>query len=366
VTGSIALFLAAAALLLTSFTLLRFAAWRRAQTRVAASLLDTTASLRAATERIERSLDRFADEARIAALVSDLAGAWDLDDALQRVADAATGVTGARGALATARGADGERRMRSSGDVAATEASIGWPFEAVQAMTFATLHRADTAGRSTAYGAAVPLTGTTTGSSGVLVAFFATNDAAAEGLGPLERVAAAAAPVLDAASAASPSAARERAGDRQIDVSARVAFHAGLAREAAQARREGAPLAVALVDVDGLRSRDERAVHADADQLLAGIAELLEEIRPPAGLLYRVGGSGFGLVLPGRTGEDARALVAELRTAQRARDGSALLHLRAGVAELEATDDVVSLTARARAALEAVKAPDPSPADEGG
>jgi diguanylate cyclase (GGDEF)-like protein len=365
VTGSIALFLAAAALLLTSFTFLRFGAWRRAQTRVAAALLDLTTRLSAATELIDRSLARFADEARIASYLSDLAGAWDFEDALQRVADAAVGVTGARGALVTTRGAGAERRMRSSGDVTAAEASIGWPFEAAQAMTFATLQHGDPGGRSTAYGAAVPLKGVTTDSSGVLVAFFAASEAAVQGLELLERVAAAAAPVLDAAPAAMRPIDRERAADPGIGVSARVAFQVELAREAARARREGTPLAVALIEVDGVRSPAERAGHAPADQLLARIAELLDSVRPAASRLYRVGGDEFALVLPGQTGEDARRLVAELRTAHRKRDDDALLQLSVGVAELEPNDDVVSLTARAGAALEATKQPRLSPADEG-
>jgi GGDEF domain-containing protein len=189
---------------------------------------------------------------------------------------------------------------------------------------------------------------------GTLVALFASNEASVQGLGVLERVAAAAAPMLEGAQGAPGPTDDERAPDPGIEVSGRVAFQIGLAREAARARRQHRPLAVVLVAVDR------------PDRVLADLADLLEGIRPAASRLYRVGATSFALVLPGHTSEHARGLVGDLQAARRQRPDTAVSEISAAVVELEDEDDVVSLTARAGTALEAARQPHLSPADGGG
>jgi GGDEF domain-containing protein len=366
VTDHIALFLTAAALLLTSVSVLSLAAARRAQRQLIASLSSTVGRLVAAVELIERVLDRLADEARVAYLLADLTGAWDLDDALQHVADVATRVARAEGALVGVRGPAEERRVGSFGDIPPTETTVAWPFDGVQAMTFATLHHAGSDTRSTAYGAAVPLLSASNESIGVLTVFFDSNEAAVQGLAVLERVAAAATPVLAAALAAARPELADRPPDVGTGLPARAAFHEGLAREAARSRRDGIPLAVALVAIDAARSPNER--EASVDDLLRNVVETIDAIRPPDSLLYRIGADALGLVLPGRTADGARGIAAALRTAQHERGATtASLRVATGIAELLPTDDdAVALAARAQAALDAAKRARLRPADESG
>jgi diguanylate cyclase (GGDEF)-like protein len=230
-------------------------------------------------------------------------------------------------------------------------------------MTFATLRRADQGGRSTTYGAAVPLTVDAARSIGLLTAFFDSNGAAARGLAALEGVAAAAAPALESMLAA----AEEHDRDVVTQLPTRTAFHHAVARESARARREGAPLSVVLVDVDGFRSLNQHPGPLTADHLLADIAQTIEALRPPESLLYRVGGDAFGLVLPGRTSEQAQEIASQLGPAQLERGvGTAPVHLSTGVAELQSTDDGVALAAKAQAALEETKLARRHPAGDSG
>lgn len=80
-----------------------------------------------------------------------------------------------------------------------------------------------------------------------------------------------------------------------------------------QARHAGQPLCLALVDIDHFKRINDDWGHGTGDEVLRGIAEAIrDEVRAPA-TAGRYGGEEFGLILPGMSIEDARALCDTLR-----------------------------------------------------
>ncbi|MGH2761079.1 MAG: EAL domain-containing protein [Thermoleophilaceae bacterium] len=84
-------------------------------------------------------------------------------------------------------------------------------------------------------------------------------------------------------------------------------FQELLGGEVERARRAGRPLAVAILDLDDFKRVNEARGHPFGDELLATAAESLRSAMRDLGVVARVGGDEFGLILPGT--EPARAVV---------------------------------------------------------
>ena len=113
------------------------------------------------------------------------------------------------------------------------------------------------------------------------------------------------------------------------------AFQEDLARELQRVGRSGLPLALVMLDLDGLKAINDNLGHQAGDERLQGLADAINASRRATDLAYRIGGDEFAVILPG-----SRALGA-LDFAERVRG---LAAVTVGIAEadgLRARDDVM-------------------------
>jgi diguanylate cyclase len=103
------------------------------------------------------------------------------------------------------------------------------------------------------------------------------------------------------------------------------------------------PLTVAFVDLDGLKQANDRRGHKAGDELLRGLASILKSGLRGQDLVTRYGGDEFVCVLPDTPADAARAKLSAIQS-----DADSIgLRFSTGAAQLERSDDVVSLLARA-------------------
>jgi diguanylate cyclase (GGDEF)-like protein len=122
-----------------------------------------------------------------------------------------------------------------------------------------------------------------------------------------------------------------------------------LQREIDRARRSDGRLALAFVDVDGLKAINDGQGHAAGDQLLRDVAVALRTGLRSYDLVVRYGGDEFLCVLPGTDIEGARRRLGEVASNLAGRKSGASVSI--GLAVLEESDTRDELTARADAAL---------------
>ena len=133
----------------------------------------------------------------------------------------------------------------------------------------------------------------------------------------------------------------------------RRSFDETLGVVVARVRREPAPLAVALFDLDGLKSINDRYGHLEGDACLRQVALALQLGVRGTDRAYRWAGDEFAVLFPATTANEAAAVCERVRQRTAASaftsQGEALM-VSYGVAELE-EGDPLGLVARADDAL---------------
>jgi len=86
----------------------------------------------------------------------------------------------------------------------------------------------------------------------------------------------------------------------------RRSFEERLAEEWARSRREGVPLGLVLLDMNGFKAVNDQIGHAEGDALLQAVAQALKGASRSSDLLFRWAGDEFAVLLPATATEGAR------------------------------------------------------------
>jgi diguanylate cyclase (GGDEF)-like protein len=111
----------------------------------------------------------------------------------------------------------------------------------------------------------------------------------------------------------SESVRRQVATDYLTGLLNRGGFLTAALRERALANRTGAPLTVAVIDLDDFKQINDGAGHAAGDQLLAMLAQQWRERLRPSDILGRHGGDEFVVLLPCTNADGADVALKRLR-----------------------------------------------------
>jgi diguanylate cyclase (GGDEF)-like protein len=124
--------------------------------------------------------------------------------------------------------------------------------------------------------------------------------------------------VLDERDALAAIAERQAATDELTGTASRRAFLARLDGAAEAARIDGRPLAVALFDVDHFKAINDRHGHDVGDEVLRRVGGLALGVVRHDGLVGRLGGEEFAIIMPDTSLAEALAVCERLCTACRA------------------------------------------------
>ena len=159
------------------------------------------------------------------------------------------------------------------------------------------------------------------------------------------------------------SARRDAMTDALSNLPNRKAFDQGLAKACAEAEATGAPLTLAVLDIDHFKRFNDTWGHQTGDQVIRFVASVIKKSGAPPRLPARYGGEEFALVLPGEHAAGAM----EILDAIRVEIGSRALKRRstdedlgavtvsAGVAQRRRGESLAAFVERADAALYASK-----------
>jgi diguanylate cyclase (GGDEF)-like protein len=112
---------------------------------------------------------------------------------------------------------------------------------------------------------------------------------------------------------------REAAEDPLTGLANKRKFELAFTAERGRAFRDGRPLAIVTLDIDGFKRINDRYHHGFGDQVLIAVANAVRAAVRAYDTVARLGGDEFVILLPGATADDAtgvaqraRALVAEI------------------------------------------------------
>jgi diguanylate cyclase (GGDEF)-like protein len=137
--------------------------------------------------------------------------------------------------------------------------------------------------------------------------------------------------------------------DHLTGVLNRTGFAKAANREHALAGRTGAPLGVAVLDLDGFKHVNDQQGHAEGDRVLADLADAWTRTLRPGDVLARIGGDEFVVMFPATSKAEAAGPLARLRAAHSAQ-------WSVGVVEWAQGESLPACLARADERLYAAKA----------
>jgi len=115
----------------------------------------------------------------------------------------------------------------------------------------------------------------------------------------------------------------------------RAYFYQKLKREGERAKRQGHPLSIIMLDVDGFKQFNDRYGHLSGDALLRTVARVLEfSVREHVDCIFRYGGDEFVVILP-ETNERTALLIGDRIKGNFKDTAPAGLSLSLGAAELQ-------------------------------
>src|SRR5881227_1650838 len=329
---------------------------------------EVVASLNARMDELGRelagALERAEEEGRRSRIFGELAGSIDLDEVLSRTLEAAGALEDADAALVMLPDPTGGKPLVATLGLSVEEAerhAITGPPDGrlarsiTMSYTYPELQRraGDEENGSIHSGLAVPLPGESE-TLGYLTVFTRSkrHQFSDDDVWQLETLAVRAGPAIE-------NARRFREARQLADLDAltglhnRRFFHETLARECARAHRYERKLALIVFDLDDFKDVNDRIGHLAGDAVLAEAAERVRDVVRTADIACRVGGDEFAVILPESAIGDADQLYRRIQNAISSRPlgQGGKLFLSAGVAELRAEDDPVSLFQRADDAL---------------
>jgi diguanylate cyclase (GGDEF)-like protein len=112
-----------------------------------------------------------------------------------------------------------------------------------------------------------------------------------------------------------------------------------LVREVARSKRDGTPLALAMVDIDFFKKVNDTYGHPVGDQVIRAISRLLQQRLRHGDVVGRYGGEEFAVILPATSVAAAQQVLDEIRKVfqkirHKADDREFSATFSAGVAEL--------------------------------
>jgi diguanylate cyclase (GGDEF)-like protein len=90
-------------------------------------------------------------------------------------------------------------------------------------------------------------------------------------------------------------------------------FHSRLEEEVERCRRQSSPLALLMLDVDGLKQLNDRLGHAAGDHVLRTVADVLRRSVRVFDVCTRFGGDEFAILMPGAGPDSSRQVADRIR-----------------------------------------------------